>query len=203
MLTTQDITAVILAGGAGRRMQGADKGLLMLWGQPLVAHLLARLSPQVSQVLINANRHHELYAEYAPVFGDATGDFAGPLAGIEAALRHAAQDWVLFVPCDSPLAPWDLAERLAAALSHHGQIAVVAEGERLHAATVLLHKSLLPSLQAYLARGDRKLQLWYQEHELIKVDFSDQTAAFTNLNTPDSLAALEASGERKAPSARR
>lgn len=208
MLATQMITAVILAGGEGRRMQGADKGLLSLWGKPLVVHLLARLSPQVSQVLINANRNHDVYGEYATVFADTSNDcasadvgdshFAGPLAGMAAGLRHAAHDWVLFVPCDSPLAPLDLAQRLMAAISHNGQIAVVDDGERLHAATVLLHKSLLPSLEAYLNRGDRKLQLWYQEHELIKVDFSDQLAAFTNLNTPESLAALEA--QQTAPS---
>lgn len=207
MLSPDKMSAVILAGGEGRRMQGADKGLLMLWERPLVAHLLARLSSQVSQVLINANRNHEAYGEYATVFADASNDLngadlAGPLAGMAAGLRHAAHDWVLFVPCDSPLAPLDLAQRLAAAISHTGQIAVVDDGERLHAATVLLHKSLLPSLQAYLNRGDRKLQLWYALHELIKVDFSDQLAAFTNLNTPESLAELEKSGDT-APSTKR
>lgn len=213
MLSPEKMSAVILAGGEGRRMQGADKGLLPLWGQPLVAHLLTRLTPQVAQVLINANRNQEVYQAYGSVFSDhACGndehpvtdlaspffdgaDFAGPLAGLTAGLRQAKHDWVLFVPCDSPLVPLDLAKRLAAAISHTGQIAVADDGERLHAATVLLHKSLLPSLQAYLAAGDRKLQLWYQRHELLKVDFSDQRAAFTNINTPAALAELEKSGE--------
>lgn len=212
MLTPQQITAVILAGGEGRRMQGADKGLLPLWSQTLVAHLLKRLTPQVGQVLINANRNQDIYCQYAATFSDhdvAIGEqtrsvaeplvnvtlFDGPLAGFAAGLRHAHHDWVLFVPCDSPLAPLDLAQRLSAAVSHAGQIAVVDDGERVHAATVLLHKSLLPSLQDYLNQGDRKLQLWYQHHELIKVDFSDQRAAFTNINTPAALAALEKSGE--------
>lgn len=193
MLTTSKITAVILAGGEGRRMQGADKGLLELWQRPLVAHLMERLSPQVSQVLINANRNLEHYQDYAPVFKDVHPDFAGPLAGMEAGLAAAAHEWVLFVPCDSPLLPVDLAARLMAAVSEPTHIAVVYDGERIHAATVLLHKSRLPSLQAYLRQGDRKLQLWYAQHQLIKVDFSDQSAAFINLNTPESLAALSAS----------
>ena len=206
MLNPQEISAVILAGGEGRRMQGADKGLLMLWGQPLVAHLIKRLTPQVAQVLINANRNHSHYQAYAPTFSDHIGDhsfcndnrddeaadFNGPLAGFAAGLRHAAHEWVLFVPCDSPLLPLDLAQRLSDAISHTGQIAVADDGERTHAATVLLHKSLLPSLQDYLSAGDRKLQLWYARHELLKVDFSDQKSAFTNLNTPAALAELEA-----------
>lgn len=202
MLNIQKISAVILAGGQGRRMQGADKGLLTLWGQPLVAHGCARLKPQVAELLINANRNSSRYQEFAPTFSDDVDkdndaepavDFNGPLAGFAAGLRHAAHDWVLFVPCDSPLLPLDLAKRLTAAISHPGQIAVAHDGERLHAATVLLHKSLLPSLQDYLSKGDRKLQLWYAQHEVILVDFSDQQSAFTNLNTPDALAELEAS----------
>lgn len=191
MLNSTHITAVILAGGEGRRMQGADKGLVCLWGQPLVAHLLSRLSAQVAEVLINANRNQVRYQEYAPVITDHIADFAGPLAGFEAGLSAAPSEWVLFVPCDSPLVPADLAERLCAAVSHSGQIAVVDDGQRLHAATALLHRSLLPSLQGYLAKGDRKLQLWFAQHELIKVDFSDQVAAFTNLNTPEALVQLE------------
>ena len=202
MPATQQVTAVILAGGEGRRMQGADKGLLSLWGRPLVMHLLERLNRQVDQVLINANRNPDRYRVYAPVFSDADSlhtvtDFQGPLAGIAAGLQHAAQDWVLFVPCDSPLVPLDLAERLAAAVSHCGQIAVVDDGERVHSATVLLHKSLLSSLQNYLNQGDRKLQIWYAQHELIKVDFSDQRSAFTNINTPEALAELERSAQSR------
>ncbi|WP_417616164.1 molybdenum cofactor guanylyltransferase MobA [Oceanisphaera sp.] len=196
MLDPKQITAVILAGGEGRRMQGADKGLLSLWGQPLVAHLQARLTPQVASVMINANRNQERYRQYAPVITDSLAGFAGPLAGFEAGLSHAPSEWVLFVPCDSPLVPADLAERLCAAITHPGQIAVVDDGARLHSATALLHQSLLPSLNDYLEGGDRKLQLWFAQHELITVDFSDQAAAFTNLNTPASLKQLELAGKK-------
>lgn len=191
MLIEHDITAVILAGGEGRRMQGTDKGLITLWGKTLVSHLLARLTPQVAQVMINANRNQADYRQLAPVISDNIGGFAGPLAGFEAGLQHAFNEWVLFVPCDSPLIPDDLAQRLCSAVTHTNQIAVVDDGERIHAATALVHRSLLPSLQAYLAGGDRKLQLWFDQHDLLKVDFSDKVSAFTNINTPDALARLE------------
>ncbi|MCC4265620.1 molybdenum cofactor guanylyltransferase [Oceanimonas baumannii] len=195
MLDPLHITAVILAGGRGLRMQGADKGLLPLWGQPLVSHLLGRLTPQVGQVLINANRNLEHYRGLAPVIPDDDYHFAGPLAGFQAGLNHAPSEWVLFVPCDSPLVPDDLAARLCAAVHRHDDIAVVDDGARLHTATALIHQSLLPSLCNYLDGGDRKLQLWYERHRLIPVDFSDEADAFDNLNTPQALLELENKGE--------
>ncbi len=195
MLDPKDITAVILAGGEGRRMQGADKGLLTLWGKPLVVHLLERLRPQVGNVLINANRNLERYRPLAPVVPDNDCGYAGPLAGFEAGLSHAPSEWVLFVPCDSPLVPPDLAHRLCAAIQRHDQIAVVDDGIQLHSATALVHQSLLPSLCNYLDGGDRKLQLWYERHQLVTVDFSDQVDAFINLNTDDALQELEQRGQ--------
>ncbi|MBM7454187.1 molybdopterin-guanine dinucleotide biosynthesis protein A [Oceanisphaera litoralis] len=196
MLDPKDITAVILAGGQGRRMRGADKGLLALWGKPLVVHLLERLGPQVGRVLINANRNLERYRQLAPVVPDNDAGYAGPLAGFEAGLFHAPSEWVLFVPCDSPLVPTDLAPRLCAAIRRHDQIAVVDDGTRLHAATALVHQSLLPSLCNYLDGGDRKLQLWYERHQLVPVDFSDQADAFINLNTEETLQQLEQRGQQ-------
>jgi molybdenum cofactor guanylyltransferase len=196
MLDPKDITAVILAGGEGRRMKGADKGLLELWGKPLVVHLLERLGPQVGKVLINANRNLEHYRQLAPVVPDNVGDYAGPLAGFEAGLSHAPSEWVLFVPCDSPLVPTDLALRMCAAIQRHDQIAVVDDGIQLHSATALVHQSLLPSLYNYLDGGDRKLQLWYERHQLVTVDFSDQADAFINLNTEAALQELEQRGQK-------
>ncbi|WP_298716151.1 molybdenum cofactor guanylyltransferase MobA [uncultured Oceanisphaera sp.] len=196
MLNPKDITAVILAGGEGRRMNGADKGLLELWGKPLVVHLLERLAPQVGRVLINANRNLDCYRQLAPVVPDNDVHYAGPLAGFEAGLSHAPSEWVLFVPCDSPLVPMDLAHRLCAAIRHHDQIAVVDDGIQLHAATALVHQSLLPSLCNYLDGGDRKLQLWFERHQLVTVDFSDQVEAFFNLNTQAALQELEQQAQK-------
>ncbi|ATG74254.1 molybdenum cofactor guanylyltransferase MobA [Zobellella denitrificans] len=194
MLDPKEITAVILAGGEGRRMNGADKGLLPLWGKPLVCHVLERLKPQVGEVLINANRNLAEYRKLAPVVRDEGYGYVGPLAGFEAGLTHAPSEWVLFVPCDSPLVPLDLARRLCTAVQRHDQIAVVDDGLQLHAATALLHQSLLPSLCNYLDGGDRKLQLWYERHQLVPVDFSDEAEAFFNLNTSEALALLEQKG---------
>lgn len=108
----QSITGVILAGGKGTRMGGQDKGLIPLLDKPLYRYIIERLQPQVGQLMINANRHHAEYAQsQLPVFTDLTADFSGPLAGMQAALHQVTTDWLLFVPCDVPEFPTDLAEK--------------------------------------------------------------------------------------------
>src|SRR5581483_1360528 len=83
------VTGVVLAGGRGTRMGGADKGLVELHGRPLAAHALDRLRPQVDALLISANRNHDRYAALgAPVIADASSTFDGPLAGMLAALSR-------------------------------------------------------------------------------------------------------------------
>ena len=76
-----NVTGIILAGGQGRRMGGVDKGLQLLGGKPMIDHVIARLAPQVVEIVINANQNLESYAKFGyPVAPDVTGGFAGPLA---------------------------------------------------------------------------------------------------------------------------
>ena len=123
-LTRNSITGLILAGGRARRMGGEDKGLIPLAGRPLIAWVIAALAPQVGRILISANRNQAAYAAFGhPVIGDEAGGteltgFQGPLAGIAAAMTRMETPWLLTLPCDAPLAPADLASRLAAALVH-------------------------------------------------------------------------------------
>src|SRR5436190_18864368 len=108
MAGMNDVTGVVLAGGQGSRMGGVDKGLQPFRGKPMVAHVLERLAPQVGEVLINANRNPDAYERFGHrVIADEIAGFAGPLAGFERGLAHAAGDFVVTVPCDSPLLPTD------------------------------------------------------------------------------------------------
>ena len=129
------ITGLILAGGRGQRMGGRDKGLQLYDGRPLAAHVLARLAPQVGAVLISANRNHAAYSALgADVVSDETQDFAGPLAGMLSGLRAAKTEYVLTVPCDSPLLPDDLALRLTAALTESAQSSLTGTANPSHSA---------------------------------------------------------------------
>ena len=186
-----DVTGIVLAGGQGRRMGGVDKGLVDLAGTPMVAHVLARLVPQVGDVLINANQNLDRYRALGhPVVPDAVGGFAGPLAGLHAGMTQAKRQFVVTVPCDSPFLPLDLVTRLHAALERErAQLAVARTFDQPHPVFALVRRDLLPNLAAFLASGGRKIDAWYAALRVVEVAFDDEADAFRNINTADELAA--------------
>jgi len=187
------VTGLILAGGQGRRMGGVDKGLQRLRGRPMVAWVLERFSPQVDEVLINANQNLEQYAGFGPrVIPDEIGGFAGPLAGLQRGLAEASHPLVATVPCDSPFLPRDLVARLAAALEQRGaDLAVARTFDQPHPVFCLCRSALLPHLEAFLHAGGRKIDAWYASLKVVEVSFDDEPGAFSNINTPEELAAFE------------
>jgi molybdopterin-guanine dinucleotide biosynthesis protein A len=196
MTLEMGITGIILAGGMGRRMGGIDKGLVELDGKPMVAHVLARLAPQVGAVLINANQNQERYAAFGyPVVADAVGGFAGPLAGLHAGMNAAATQLVVTVPCDSPFLPTDLVARLAAALARdEAQLAVARTFGQPHPVFALVRRDVLPHLATFLDGGGRKIDAWYATLRIVAVPFDDCEAAFRNINTAEELAAAATAG---------
>ena len=189
----ESITGVILAGGQGLRMGGVDKGLQDLKGRPMVQWVLERLAPQVHTVLISANQNLPRYREFGyPVLPDRISGFAGPLAGLQAALVEAKTPLVLTVPCDSPFLPFDLAQRLVDALRAEGaELAVARSGDRIHRAFCLMRPGILPKLDAFLAAGDRKVALWHASLNVAEAAFDDAADAFGNINTPEDLVVCE------------
>lgn len=194
---TDATLGVVLAGGAGSRMGGADKGLLPLCGRPLVEHALDDLRAQCDRLLIVANRNLDHYARYAPVVHDGNGDHAGPLAGLAAAFgfvhanRHALAGWLLTVPVDCPDIPHDLAARLHVPLM---------ENETARCAYVHRAGRAQPTLALYRLGGDAGTwrasasaalrehgspMRWHAAIGAVAVDFDDAIDAFHNLNTPD------------------
>ena len=208
-LAPPPITALILAGGRGARMGGADKGLQGLQGQPLVWHALTRLRQQSlppAQIGISANRHRADYeALGVPVLADSWPDFPGPLAGFLAGLTHCSTPLLLTVPCDTPHFPLSLCERLAhALLAQNSDLAMVATPERDEHGTpylqvqpvfCLLRTPLASSLQRFLQAGGRRILDWSAQHRTAVVAFDqpgDDPQAFANLNTLDALRAAHA-----------
>ena len=189
----QQITCVTLAGGRATRMGGIDKGLILLQNKPLIQHVISRLRPQVDEILINANREIAQYEAFGfKILQDENQDFAGPLAGILLGLKHAKHELVLSVPCDSPLLPLDLVERLTKnMLESHADIAVASSDCSSHPVFCLMKKSVLPSLVDFLDAGERKVSTWQKSQKYIEVDFSDCSEAFVNLNTLQELRELE------------
>lgn len=184
------ISAVILAGGRARRMGGADKGLALLTGRPLIAWVLERIAPQVDDLCISANRNLDQYHLFGhPVLPDASPDFQGPLAGLLRAMTEAAHTLILSVPCDTPFLPDDLVERLTVALEESGAgIAIPNCGGQVHHAVCLCRCSLLPSLANFLVQGGRRVGEWQSMLRRVEVPFDDELS-FLNFNTADELAA--------------
>jgi len=193
---TIEVTGVVLAGGQGSRMGGVDKGLQPFRGRPMVAHAIERLAPQVDELLINANRNPEAYAGFGHrVIADEIAGFAGPLAGFERGLAHAAGELVVTVPCDSPFLPRDLVARLRAALEALGvDVAVARTGTQSHPVFCLMRRSVHASLRDFLARGERKIDRWTTALAVAEVAFDDEPDAFLNINTREELSGLEARG---------
>ena len=187
------ISSIILSGGRATRMGGVDKGLVLLQQQPLVKYVISRLTPQVDEILINANREITQYQHLGyEVLQDETSDFIGPLAGFSLGLKHSKYEYLLTVPCDSPLLPLDLTDRLLAELiKNKAEIAVATSDGDAHPVFCLCKKKVLPNLTSYLLEGGRKVSAWQKSLDYIEVDFSDNADAFINLNTSEELEALQ------------
>ena len=189
----ETITGVILAGGQARRMGGRDKGLVVFRGRRLVEWVIAALGPQVAYLTINANRNRQAYESFGyPVVNDRIDGFQGPLAGFASAMAAVATPWIVTVPCDGPFLAPDLVERLCGALLRDGaEVAVASDGQRMQPVYALLPVALAPSLHAFLAAGERKIDLWYGRHRVALADLSDRPESFANINSEGDAALLQ------------
>ena len=197
MISTKDITGLILAGGRAQRMGGIDKGLIPFHGKPLIESAIAKLKLQVQTIVINANRSITKYATYGyPVVMDETPDFSGPLAGFSVGLKVCKTPYLLTSPCDSPLLPNNLTELLAAEMERGDFQLVYASSKeadgKVWAQPVfcLMRSNLQDSLNQFLQKGDLKIDRWFKELRTSTVVFDDPLV-FANVNTPDELKKLE------------
>ena len=196
-----EVTGLILAGGQGRRMGGIDKGLQHFMGIPLALHARQRLSPQVGQVAISANRNLAEYeAMGAPVWPDtsndiwinAAGPYPGPLAGMLVGLGRCETPYLAIVPCDAPRFPFNLIERLGQGLLHHGAEIAMAATRRadgsLQAQPVfcLLQANLFERLARDHQGGARQVERWIRQQAHAIVVFED-AGPFVNINTLQEL----------------
>lgn len=185
------ITALVLAGGKATRLDGRDKGLIQVNRLTLIEHTLNRLAQYKCPVLISANRNIDAYKKFNfPVISDDNNEFQGPLAGISQALRQITTEWLLVVPCDTPMLPLDIAEKLYQKTENSdAQIVYSSDDQREQYLHCLIHRSLADGLQRYLKSGQRAVRHWQQQHVVRRVIFQQENA-FLNVNTTDDLAIM-------------
>lgn len=186
-IDSSDVTAVILAGGQGRRMGGQDKGLLDFGGRLMIEIIIEALENQRIDIVINANRNQSTYQSYGyPVISDDLKDFQGPLAGFASAMAAVKTKFILTLPCDSPMLADNFVERFIE--SHNREqapVCVAHDGERLQPVYALIDTGLLDDLKRFLQIGERKIDRWYAQYSYANVDFSTATEMFENINTPE------------------
>lgn len=186
-LDKSGVSAVILAGGEGRRMGQRNKGLLPLQGRAMIQHVINRLRPQVSSILISANQDLADYRALGyEVLPDQLPGTHGPLSGIYSAMTVAKSEWLACVPCDMPQLPLDLVARLSEA--EPAILARVAhDGTRQQSVCCLLHVSLRDKLKRFLQGPHQAVYRFLAAQHALEVDFADNATAFANLNTPQEL----------------
>ena len=182
---TLPITGLLLAGGAGRRMQQQDKGWVEYHGRPLLHHSLRPLKRHAREILISANRNQERYGALGyPVLADAESGFPGPLHGLLAGLAAAQQDWLAFLPVDAPALPDDLIWQLW--VQRKGVPLVLAEDEHGPIPVIgLMHRRLIRLLQHYLDSGERRAGAFFDKIPQHRLPLS--LAESLNCNHPEDL----------------
>jgi molybdenum cofactor guanylyltransferase len=204
MSPKKNVAGLLLAGGRSSRMGGGDKCLRALAGKPILAHIIDRLKPQVSEIAINANGDASRFEAYGlPVVADSIGDFAGPLAGM-----HAGLEWfrvnrpgvthVVTVATDTPFFPLDLVSRFCAEAKNGLNLFVAQSDEGVHPVIGLWPIVLAPAVEEFLNREKRKVGQFVEEQAAIQVYFPKTEVGgmlidpFFNINEPEELARANA-----------
>ena len=177
-------------------MDGEDKGLVELANRPLIEYVIDAIKPQVETIILNANRNQEQYSRYGyPVISDTLLGYQGPLAGFISAMKNSTTSHIVTLPCDGPFLPGDLVARLISTLTRdNAEIAVAHDGDRMQPVYSLIPTALTYSLNAFLDSGDRKIDLWYKQHQVALADFSDCPETFRNINTAEQRDRLQNEG---------
>ena len=190
-----ELSGLILAGGRATRMQERDKGLVFFDQKPLVQHLIDRFSPKLESISISCNRNFEQYQQFGcPLIKDQQSDFAGPLAGITAGLAACMTPYLMVMPCDMPLLPDHLIEKLWQPIADQtntnqpdneekNMITVAHDGERLQVLVMILPLSCRSSIQRYLADGECSVHGWLKNQAVREVVFLSEESNFININS--------------------
>lgn len=187
-IAREDITAIILAGGAGSRLGGIDKAWAVWRGRPLVEHVIERIRPQVGSIVVSANRHVDRYRHLnVAVVRDLTGEFSGPLAGVRAAWAQCPTPWVMIVPVDAP----QIAENFVSCLAEVAQrcpderTVVACDASGPQPLFCLMHRNDYPALLRYWLHGGRSMLDWLDTIGAIHCRMDAAAGSFQNLNTWD------------------
>jgi molybdenum cofactor guanylyltransferase len=204
MSSEESVIGVLLAGGRSSRMGGGDKCLRLLGGRPILARIIERLKSQVSEIIINANGDSSRFAGYGlPVVADSIAGFAGPLAGVHAALEwvkanRPSTSHVVTVATDTPFFPPELVQHFLDEPRRANTLLVARSDEGVHPVIGFWPVQLASALESFLNQGRHKVGTFVEEHDAVKVYFPKVEIGgapidpFFNINEPEELAEADA-----------
>ena len=189
MIKKEDLTIIILAGGKSERMDGADKGLMMINNSHIIKKLHGLAENYSNEVYVNANRNIEIYRDMGlKVWEDNISGYQGPLAGMYTCLTNSHTKYLLTLPCDGPLVNDVYFERMLASIRESKiELRCAHNGDRIQPVYSLISKDLLESLKDFIDSGQRKIDKWFELCNLELVDFSDKKNLFININRRSDL----------------
>ena len=182
-----DVTALILCGGRGERMGGADKPLLEWHGKPMVEHVVEAVRAVAGEVLISANRNVARYQRWAPVITDHPYESSGPLTGILRGMETARHSKLWVCPGDAPALSEALLSRLD---TTDAQVVTAHDGQRDQWLHMLTNVSLREHLAGYIEAGGYSVYRWIESlpaNAHARVDVADEAGWFLNINSPERL----------------
>ena len=186
-LLTMSITAIVLAGGQGSRMNHEDKAWVSHLGKPLILHVLERITTYVDQIVISRNSDNQAYETLGyKCVSDLYADYQGPLAGIASCAPGVDTEFTLVVPCDTPSLPSDLVERLSSRISGT-DIVVASHAGKIEPLIFLARTETLDSIPAYLSTQRRSVMGWLESNEYREARFENDSRAFENINKTSQL----------------
>lgn len=199
-LNKELVTACILTGGKGSRLDGVDKGLLQISDRKLIEYCIETIHPQVSTTIISANRNLQTYRSFGlHAFEDSFGNYEGPLAGFLSGLENTKTPYLVMLPTDVPFFPKDLVKRLVMPILSGSCTATVAKvSGRIQPTFCCIPKESRRSLIDYLRSGQRKIIDWLRQLELMEISF-ETPEEFININNETDIASASTylSNERK------
>ena len=184
----EEVTAIVLCGGRGRRLGGVEKPLVRIGERRLVEFVIDSLRPQVSRIVLSlgAGQDAKAYQSFGcDIFVDAEAD-QGPLGGLVSCFAGAPGEWFLSCPGDAPWTAPDLVQALSGDALARGA-AVAHDGERRQNLTLLVSRERAGSLTKFYAGGGRAVHRWLDANAIPATDLSGMAASFVNINTPADL----------------
>jgi molybdenum cofactor guanylyltransferase len=190
MTTTVPLAAVILAGGASRRM-GRDKATLPYDGVTLIERMVKLLKQRCAPIFVIAAPGQALPALDAQVLRDEIHG-VGPLLATARGLRAAAEagSELAFVSAvDMPLLSIDLLDELAGPAVRLGADVVLPWDGRDHYLAGVYRTSLAKRAAELVAAGERSMRALVEGVDTQRIVMPEQVS-LTNVNTAADLAAV-------------